>query len=274
MKLGSFYKDNIYIITQSNHGSQQNNRAFDFGYLGYGDKALYAPAELNFKRRWGNGYDGGCEYWVVGVNNCYIQFVHVTPENLGKVPKGNRFAISTGDHAHVTLFDDGWKVYLDYADRSGALYWWKYGAKGEPWTNWGTYGNYELNSIKPTNTMRITGTFKCQLNNATWNVRANTTSQSPVVGQTKPNEAFLSPQIETYGELVNGTTLWVAYGTGWISAAGLVSCLATAGDPECSIKLEAATKEIARLSAENGTLTANMAEVDKAVTLLSTHVRT
>ena len=67
MKLKSFYKDPIYIITQTNHGINQGLNAFDFGYLGYTDKGLYAPAKITFKRKWGLDYDGGSEYWIDGV---------------------------------------------------------------------------------------------------------------------------------------------------------------------------------------------------------------
>jgi len=220
MKLRSFYKDNIYIITQSNHGVQQALRAFDFGYLGYSDKHLYGVADMQFKREWGSGVDGGCEYWIRNTN-AYVQFVHITALNKGSVAPGQQFAIATGDHGHITANLDGsWTVYLDVADRSATLYWWQFGGKKDPWTNWNTYSDRQIPLIVNNNDMAtLQNPLKLQSTNTLpLNVRATPDTNSTIIGKMAPNTLWES-NLVSGGSVVNGNSTWYGYQAGWVSGA-------------------------------------------------------
>jgi len=221
MKLQSFQKDKLLIITQTNHGINQAFTAFDFGYLGYGDKGLYGPADMSPKRMWGKGYNGGVEYWIDGCSNVYVQIVHFTPKDSRTVAKGEKFGVIPGDHVHVSLNVQGkWQVYLDYVDRSTILYFWSYGQKHTKWTNWATYTDREITCYDSLMTT-LNPAWKCRsLNTMDMNVRSEPNTSATIVRKLSPNSAFDCPKV-TEGQKVeqNGrsTTTWFWVGDGWIS---------------------------------------------------------
>jgi hypothetical protein len=216
MKLGSFYKDNLYIITQSPHGSNQSYQAMDFGYLGYGDKNLYAPCDMTFRRSWGVDYDGGCEYNIDN-STAYVQFVHITPTNKGRVKKGERFALAKGDHGHIAIYYNGWKRYLDYADKTAKLHWWQMGGTHATWTNWLTYADREIICYTDTEMVTLQLPIKIKTTNtAPLNVRKEPNTTSEIITKI-PGPTEFETKILASGTEVNGNKNWYGVLNGYIS---------------------------------------------------------
>lgn len=209
MKLKSFYKDEIYIISQTNHGINQAFTAFDFGYLGYGDKNLYAPADLVFKRSWGKDYDGGTEYWIT--KDSYVQIVHWTPSSNSGFKQKDKMGLVKGDHVHITLnVQNKWQVYLDYAIRTAELYFWKYGQKHDKWTNWGTYTDRYLISYEDSmqKIEQLPYLVKCtSTNTTTFNIRSEAKVVSLDLGDVPVGHVWYTNAI-AYGEVVSGNNKW------------------------------------------------------------------
>jgi hypothetical protein len=252
MKLGSFYKDPLYIITQTNHGAAQAFCAFDFGYLGYNDKGVYAPADLTFKRKWSQDYDGGCEYWINGVKDAYVQFVHFTPTDTYNHKKGVKLGTAKGDHIHVALYYNGWKVYLDYADRTAELFFWQKGQKHFKWTNWETYTDRHL--IYYSDIMKDIFTFSTPLtiqstNTIEMNVRKEPNTGSAIVGKLPPKTKFSCSRI-VCGEEVGGQPIWFEYGSGWVSGEYMTDVSTPANCNECETKLALAEAKILSLETD------------------------
>lgn len=261
MKLKSFYKDPIYIITQSNHGINQAFTAFDFGYLGYDDKGLYGMADMSPKRMWGKGYDGGCEYWIDGCSNVYVQIVHFTPQSLTKVAQGSKFGVVPGDHVHVSLNVQGkWQVYLDYADRGAELFFWQKGQKHFKWTNWETYTDRQL--ICYNDIMNDIFTFNGPLtiettNTVEMNVRKEPTTKAVIIGKVAPKTKFETSKIVS-GETINGQPIWFNYGEGWISGEYVKDITDFTNDLECQAELFKAKQQISILEKDNAALKAEL----------------
>ena len=218
MKLKSFYKDNIYIITQSPHcGSAQDCKAMDFGYLGYGDKNLYAPCDMTFKRSWNDGV----EYWVNGCEGVYIQWVHIKPVNSTKKKVGEKFGTPISDHGHITVYDKKWDIYLNYCDRSATLYFWEYGKKDNKWSNWATYSDLIFSCY--TNIEMVTLQLPIKItttNTAPLNIREQPNTTSKIVGQI-PGVTEFTTKIVAGGTDVNGNKTW--YGISYNSINGYIS---------------------------------------------------
>lgn len=270
MKLKSFYKDPIYIITQTNHGINQALNAFDFGYLGYGDKGLYGIANMSPKRMWGKGYDGGTEYWIDGVKNTYVQIVHFTPDSLRKVAQGEKFGTTPGDHVHVTLNVEGkCQVYLDYADRTAELFFWKYGQKHDKWTNWNTYTDKNLISYNDSmqKIEQLPYLMKCtSTNTTTFNIRSEAKIASIDLGDVPVGYTW-NTNVVAYGEVVSGNNKWyqirVPSGeykdyVGYCSAVWVKEEKVESDCSECEAQLATAKIELEKMLSKNLELQAEL----------------
>lgn len=218
MKIKSFYKDQVYIITQSNHGWQQANCAFDFGFAGYSDKNLYALYDLAFKRKWGKDYDGGSEYWICP--NVYVQIVHWTPSDNRNFKEGEKMGLVTGDHIHIALNVEGkWQVYLDYADRSARLYFWRFGQEHTRWTNWNTFTSRELNCYTNQEMVKLQKPIKIKTTNTIeLNVREKPDTSSKIINKIPTSQEFAT-DIVASGSEVSGNKTWYGVLGGYISGA-------------------------------------------------------
>jgi hypothetical protein len=220
MKLHSYYKDNIYIITQSPHcGAAQDCKAMDFGYQGYTDKNLYAPCDMTFKRRW----DDGVEYWVNGCEGAYLQFVHIKNFDTNNKKLGEKFGTPYLDknHGHLAVFYNNWDIYLNYCDRDAKLYFWTFGQEHDIWTNWNTYLDKNFICYNENEMVTLQLPIKIKTTNtAPLNIREQPNTTAKIVGQI-PSSTEFNTKIVASGTEVSGNKTW--YGISYTSINGYIS---------------------------------------------------
>jgi hypothetical protein len=151
MKLASFQGANALIITQSNHGADQGNCAFDFGWKGPGTQLtdkLYAPCDgsvyTHIVKPDGDSYFDFSSLDYGPDKNFFIRFVHDTPIRKGCFKKGELLGQWNGKtpepHHHIALhMADGWHWIFDAIDRGTQLYFWNWGNTNNKWAQWSTY---------------------------------------------------------------------------------------------------------------------------------------
>ena len=224
------------------HGAYQDFKSVD-GYGSEDGKILWLKA----------GDSGHCER-PFDQGGIYEGFHYITDSGVDKLVvhakfpgtqhfnKGDYVTKSAWHHFHrSTHTQAGWKPEWCVSEEGVVIY----TAEGPnyqiyPYPTLPEYQNLDavtgqliINNIS----MKITGQFKAKMNGAVWNVRdiPNTTGKD--IGDTKPNEEFISTEIETQGSVVNGNSNWIKYGIGWVSFAGVVSCESSGNDTQCQIDL-------------------------------------
>ena len=250
MKIGNIVNKPSLNITQSNHGALQANCAFDFGEL-----EGIAPCDGEVTNIYQDGSDPHQKGFHFNVNGGYILFHHAIPDHAGHFNKGEHLWKTAWNHLHSAIYVNGsWMVLLDYMERDIDLLW--FGGKKDPWTNWSTYTDRQLEPILPVNptTMRAAGLFECVSNSGTWNIRALPDANAPIVTQLQPNTSWEATEIELFGPFTNGTTAWVNHRQGWINCSCLVSCQTKGGDAQCQVDLAAANAQISSLNGQVATL--------------------
>jgi hypothetical protein len=255
--------------SSSLHGSQQSFMAVDI----YGSERplefrAVADGKIGGRFDAGSIYEGFHLYCDCGLD---VIYVHCKWYGDVRVKRGDKITISAWSHDHTSArFAGIWDAIWSYTDPNEVTY----TSEGPafivyPYPTLPKYRNLDASTGKliiNNKSMRITGQFKIKLNGGIWNIRSQPTTAggtAPSLGKTPPNEEFNSTEIEVYGEIANGTTLWAKYkdNVNWISGAAMVSCVAISGDAQCPIDLakcnsdkEVLNQQVTSLTNENSAL--------------------
>lgn len=264
MKLDNIVPGNDLIITQNNHGANQNMMAFDFGHLAGQAQAdgkiskyvpLYNP-KLDSKYPYRQSYF----HFLMEAGN-YIEYVHALSTKLlnAVYKRGQSLWNSKWHHVHAAIVVAGkWGVLLDYMRRDIALWWLKVGQKHPVWTNWSTYRDLHLPPLPNiiTNEMvKLELNIKCKvISTEKLNVREQPNTTSKVVGQVNPGTVFETKEVAS-GTVVEGDATWYKYPplNGWVSGKW-VQELPQGDTAELEKQLAAEKAKNAALTTENTNL--------------------